>query len=167
MLGRLALLTGGAWIAAALALGCAPATPPSATTLPSAPVVTLDGVQTELGRIVRGRTALVSFWATWCTSCEKEVDALNRLSEKAVARGDALVVGVDVGEPRAKVDAFVRLRGLRYLQVLDKDFRLADALGQRDIPATLVIDRNGTIVYRGDALDSESLAAFRRTLGEP
>jgi hypothetical protein len=65
------------------------------------------------------------------------------------------------------VDAFVRRRGLRYTQVLDEDFRVADALGQRDVPATLVVDRGGTIVYRGDALDSASLMAFRRTLGEP
>ena len=82
-------------------------------------------------------------------------------------RGATLVVGVDVGEPRAKVDAFVRRRGLRYTQVLDEDFRLADALGQRDVPATLVIDRNGKIVYRGDALDRASLVAFRRTLDGP
>jgi hypothetical protein len=51
--------------------------------------------------------------------------------------------------------------------LLDEDFRVADALGQRDVPATLVVDRGGRIVYRGDALDSASLVAFRRTLGEP
>jgi thiol-disulfide isomerase/thioredoxin len=167
MLDRPSFLTGSVGVAAVLAMGCAAAKPNAVTALPSEPVVTLDGVQTELGRLVQGRAALVSFWATWCTSCDKEIDALNRLSERAAARGDGLVVGVAVGEPRAKVDAFVRVRGVRYLQVLDKDFRLADALGQRDIPATLVVDRTGRIVYRGDALDRASLAAFRKTLGEP
>jgi len=163
MLPRAAVLT---LLVAAGAAGCAGAARPVVTTLPSEPVTTLDGVQTELGRVVQGRVALVSFWATWCTGCEKEVDALNRLSERAAARGDALVVGVVVGEPRATVDAFVRRRGVRYLQVLDENFRLADALGQRDVPATLVVDRDGRIVYRGDALDRAGLVAFQRTLGE-
>jgi cytochrome c biogenesis protein CcmG/thiol:disulfide interchange protein DsbE len=167
VLDRSSLLTFAACALAAFATGCAAAKPKAVMALPSEPVETLDGVETDLGRLVHGRTALVSFWATWCTSCEREIDALNRLSERAAARGDALVVGVAVGEPRAKVDAFVRVRGVRYLQVLDKDFRLADALGQRDIPATLVVDRSGRIVYRGDALDSAGLAAFRKTLGEP
>jgi thiol-disulfide isomerase/thioredoxin len=149
-----------------LVAACAPAPRPAATTLPPEAVVTLDGMQTDLGRMIQGRATLLSFWATWCTGCEKELDALNRLSDRAEARGDALVVGVAVGEPRDTVDAFVRARGVRYVQILDKDFRLADALGQRDIPATLVVDRIGRIVYRGDALDGKSLAAFRRALGE-
>jgi len=163
MLPRAALLL---TLASASALGCAPSTRSEATTLPSEPVTTLDGGRTDLARVFQGRVALVSFWATWCEGCEKEMDTLNRLSEKAAARGDSLVVGVAVGEPKAKVDAFVRRRGLRYLQVLDEDFRLADALGERDVPATLVVDRSGRIVYRGEALDGKGLEAFRRTLGD-
>jgi peroxiredoxin len=164
MLSRNAFLT---LVPGALVAACAQATPHPTTTLPSEPVTTLEGAQTDLGRVVKGRVALVTFWATWCNGCEKELDALNRLSERTAARGDALVVGVAVGEPRATVDAFVRRHGLRYTQVLDEDFRLADALGQRDVPATLVVDRTGRIVYRGDALDGAGIVAFRRTLGEP
>jgi cytochrome c biogenesis protein CcmG, thiol:disulfide interchange protein DsbE len=136
-------------------------------TLPLESVTTLDGEKTELSRLVQGRVALVSLWATWCTGCEKEVEALNRLAERAAARGDAVVVGVAVGEPRATVDSFVRRRGLRYTQVLDEDFHLADALGQRDVPATLVVDRTGRIVYRGEAFGRDGLLVFRHTLGEP
>jgi thiol-disulfide isomerase/thioredoxin len=126
----------------------------------------LDGQSTDLSRLVGGRVAVVSLWATWCEACKKEVGALNRLAD-AAAQSDAIVVGVAVGESREAVEAFVRGRGIRYPQVLDQDFRLADALGQRDIPATLVVDRTGRIVYRGDALDSEALAVFGRTVAQP
>jgi thiol-disulfide isomerase/thioredoxin len=126
----------------------------------------LDGQSTELSRLVNGRVAMVSLWATWCEACQKEVDALNRLAA-ASAQADAIVVGVAVGESKEAVEAFVRGRGIRYPQILDQDFRLADALGQRDIPATLVVDRTGKIVYRGDALDGEALAVFGRTVAQP
>jgi peroxiredoxin len=97
----------------------------------------------------------------------REVGALNRLAASVAARDDAVVLGVAEGESRASVDAFVRDRGVRFAQVLDEDFRLADALGQRDVPTTLVVDRTGRIVYRGDSLNGASLAAFRAALDAP
>jgi len=117
--------------------------------------------------VLQGRVALVSLWATWCDACVREIGALNRASAVSASRTDALVVGVAVGESVATVGSFVRDRGVRYLQVVDDDFRLADALGQRDVPATLVIDRSGRIVYRGDALDGAGLEAFRAALEQP
>lgn len=125
----------------------------------------LDGQRTPIASVLRGRVAMVSLWATWCDACAREVGALNRLAALSAPRSDALVIGVAVGESRASVDAFVRDRDVRYPQVVDDDFRLADALGQRDLPATLVVDRAGRIVYRGEALDSAGLAAFREALG--
>ena len=148
-------------------LSCAPgARAPGATTLPQESLVTLTGERMELSSVVRGRVALLSFWATWCDTCTREIDSLNRLAARTAARGDALVVGVAVGEPRNAVDTFVREHGVRYAQLVDEDFRLADALGQRDVPATLVIDREGRVVYRGEALDGSGLEAFRRTLDQ-
>jgi peroxiredoxin len=136
----------------------------SATTLTAQTVVTLAGERTDLGHVTEGRVALVSLWATWCDACTKEIDALNRLAARTADRHDAMVVGVAVGESVASVDAFRRHHDMSYVQLVDEDFSLADALGQRRVPATHVIDRGGRIVYRGDVLDGEGLAAFRGAL---
>jgi hypothetical protein len=53
---------------------------------------------------------------------------------------------------------------VRYTQLVDEEFRFADSIGERRVPATLVLDRAGRIVYRGDALDARSLAALRDAL---
>jgi peroxiredoxin len=158
------------WLAFLVALSgaaCAPRPATTATALGNQTVMTLDGQRTPIASVLQGRVAVVSLWATWCDSCAREVAALNRLAALSSARSDALVIGVAVGESPASVDTFVRDRGVHYPQVVDEDFRFADALGQRDLPATLVVDRAGRIVYRGDALDGEGLAAFRATLGPP
>ena len=147
---------------------CAPALSrslPPAAQLPAAPLVTIDGDPADLVSMVRGRAAIISLWATWCDACSAEIGALNRLDEQASSRGDALVVGVAVGEPRAKVAEFARERGVKYARLVDEDFRLADALGERRVPTTLVVDRSGRIVYRGGTLDAAGLAAFRNALG--
>jgi thiol-disulfide isomerase/thioredoxin len=154
-------------LAAISAVGCAPPAQPAtqaATSLPPAPLVTLDGTATDLATVLHGRVAVVSFWATWCDACVSEIDALKRLEAQAGARIDAVVVSVAVGERRETVAAFARRVGLPYAQLVDEGFRLADALGQERVPATLVINRSGRIVFRGGALDPAGLAAFRSAL---
>jgi thiol-disulfide isomerase/thioredoxin len=146
--------------------GCAPRAASVAIVPPRQSVVMLSGQSIELGTLVNGRASLLSLWAPWCEACVKEVDALNRLAAKTAGRGDAAIIGVAVGESRASVDRFVRDHDVRYAQVIDENFRLADALGQRDVPATLVVNREGLIVYRGEALEARGLAAFRSLLGE-
>jgi peroxiredoxin len=146
----------------------APAGEPAVTSsapLPSIELATLEGGKAGVTSVAGGRVALVSLWATWCDSCEKEMDALNRL-HATIARGqDAVVIGVDVGEDPATVASFARRRGLQYAQLVDTDFAFADALGQRHVPATLVVDRQGRIVFRGDALDQRGLEALRQAIG--
>jgi peroxiredoxin len=132
--------------------------------LPAVGLATLSGEAAEVTQLAGGRVALVSLWATWCEACEKEIDALNRLHAKTLEGNDAVVIGVAVGEDREKVAAFAQRRGLRYAQVVDEHFAFADALGQRRLPATLVVDRQGRIVYRGDALDARGLEALRKAI---
>jgi peroxiredoxin len=155
-------------LASAITLACGHTGPVGSVPdrVPSQPVVTLTGESTALPRLAEGRVALVSFWATWCEACTREIDSLNRLQARAAERGDAVVIGVAVGEPRVKVESFVRRRDVKYVLLVDEDFRLADALGQRKVPATLVVDRSGRVVYRGDGLDGDGLAAFRKALGD-
>ena len=129
--------------------------------VPAVALETLSGERTEVARLAGGRVALVSLWATWCDACVREMDALNRLDSKTASGREAVVIAVDVGEERGKVAEFAHQRGLRYAQLVDRDFAFADALGQRRVPATLVVDRRGRIVYRGDALDAKSLDALR------
>jgi thiol-disulfide isomerase/thioredoxin len=132
--------------------------------LPAAPVRPLgESSDVALPASLRGRPALVSLWATWCTACREEFSELNRL-EEAAAKADAAVVGVAVGEDPSDVRRTVERERLRYRQFVDTDFRFSDALGVRRVPMTLVVDRSGAIVYVGGVLDSAALAAFRAQL---
>lgn len=151
-----------------IAAGCAApskpiAAPPPVTAVPSVMLTTLEGSPERLDAIVHGRVAVVSLWATWCEACAGEFAALGRLAEQAEARG-ATVVAVAVGEPHGQVAKFVAWRGLRYHQLVDEEFRFADALGQRRVPATLIVDRAGRVVFAGGALDETALAALRTAL---
>jgi peroxiredoxin len=134
--------------------------------LPAVEVKTLQGQPTRLQSFTAGKVALISFWAPWCEACTTEFDALDRLQADAQERG-AVVIAVAVGEPLAKVGEYVSARKPQYPQLVDEQFQLADALGQRRVPSTLVVDRDGHITYAGGALDRGALAALRSALEAP
>ena len=103
-------------------------------------------------------------WATWCEACAREFGALARLHE-ATRDVDAAVIAVAVGEPHAEVagvrPARGRCRGPSWSTSASSS---PTRSGRRRVPATLVLDRQGRIVYRGGAFDEGALAAFRRAL---
>lgn len=136
---------------------------PRLARVPAVELVTLAGQPARLDEAVGGRVAVVSLWATWCSSCREELAALVRLQARLRAQGGA-VVGVAVGEPRAAVQQFLRGHDAPAVQLVDERFGLADALGQDRVPATLVVDRRGVVVFSGGALDADALAALRGAL---
>jgi thiol-disulfide isomerase/thioredoxin len=119
----------------------------------------LEGTAVSLSSVLAGRATLVSFWAPWCEPCLHEQPELERLSRAAGAcRGS--VVGVAVGESSATVSAFVRDNQLTFPEFTDADFELADAMGQRRIPATVVFDAAARIVFTGSALADAAVDAL-------
>src|SRR5262252_3892887 len=142
----------------------APQTTGRLTDFHEIPVVSLDGRPAPLSSVLGKRPALVSFWAPWCEPCVRELPDLERLA-RALSPCGAVVVGVAVGEKPGAVGDFCRARGVTYPQLADEEFTLADALGQRRIPATVVLDGAQRVVFAGEALDGRAREALARALG--
>jgi peroxiredoxin len=122
-------------------------------------VMDLGGATTRLATVLGRQPALLSFWAPWCEPCLREQPDLQRLADRIRPCG-ATVLGVAVGEQPGTIAAFTSQGSLTFPQVIDPDFHLADALGQRHIPTTLVLDGDQKIVFAGHALDARGIAAL-------
>jgi thiol-disulfide isomerase/thioredoxin len=123
----------------------------------------VTGATTPLSVVLERRPTLVSFWAPWCEPCVREQPELERLSRAARTCGGA-VVGVAVGEAPDAIAAFVRRNGITFPQFTDEHFELADAMGQRRIPAIVVFNGAEEVVFAGDALNPGSIAALKTAL---
>jgi len=134
--------------------------------LPSANVRTLEGqtinVQ-ELGKT--GKITVISFWATWCSPCKKELDAIMDYYEDWQKDYDMELVAISVDDARsaAKVPGMVKEKDWKYRILLDPAKELQLAANIQAVPHTYVLDQNGHIVFEhngytpGDELELEEL----------
>ena len=154
-----------------MALGVSCASEPGRASTPAsrqrAPLTidlqTPDGATTRLDAVLAGRVGVVSLWAPWCEACVGELPALARLAERADPRR-AIAVAVAVGETPESVVRFFSGRAPPCAQLVDRAFQFSDAIGSKQVPTTLVIDRNGRIVFVGGVLDAAALVALQAVL---
>ncbi|HMX39305.1 MAG TPA: TlpA disulfide reductase family protein [Saprospiraceae bacterium] len=132
--------------------------------LPSANVKTLEGqslnVQ-ELGK--SGKITVISFWATWCSPCKKELDAIKDYYDEWKEKYGVELVAVSVDDARtaAKIPAMVKEKGWEYRILLDSNKEFQQTANVASVPYTILLNASGNIVFEhtgytpGDELELE------------
>ena len=96
----------------------------------------------------RGRLVLVNFWATWCGPCAEEMPSLDRLQARLGSRLTVLAISEDRRGGDA-VDPFLAKLKLADLAVyLDARNSALQAFGLVGLPTSILIDRDGRMVWR-------------------
>ncbi len=103
---------------------------------------TLDGESFTLSDL-RGRPAVVNFWATWCPPCRAEIPHFQQASR--AYNGQVAIIGVDDGEPRDRVAPFARDMGMTYPVPLDSLSEVSRRYRVSSLPTTFFIDADGVI----------------------
>jgi len=130
--------------------------------LPTVVLDRLDSPAVALTEYAHGRVMVVDLWASWCEACKATSAQVERLAQR-YEQTDLLVVGVNIGERADLVRSY--LGDARTLPTfLDPDFAFADALGARELPAVLVVDRSGKVVRHTKSLDADGLDLIRSLL---
>lgn len=109
---------------------------------------TLDGRSINLAEL-RGRPVLVTFWATTCTSCMKEMPHLISLYRELAPRG-LEIIGVAMSyDPINDVIALSKNRQIPYPIAHDTHNKAALAFGDvRLTPTNILIAPDGRIVQQ-------------------
>jgi DsbE subfamily thiol:disulfide oxidoreductase len=110
---------------------------------PELPSQVLQGPKVDLASL-RGRPALVNFWASWCTPCKEEMPELERIARELGGR--ASVVGIDWNDSTQNAKAFIRQHDLTYPILRDGSGEVASRYGISGLPTTFVLDSDGRIV---------------------
>lgn len=98
---------------------------------------------------LHGRPVIVHFWATWCTSCRKELPSLDALA--STLRADDVVflaVSIDMEPSADEVRSYAHELGVSIPVYLAREGDVTDRYWTWGVPVTYLIDRSGRLVAR-------------------
>ena len=120
-------------------------------TLPSVSLKDMDGKPKNMADYSKnGKITIISFWATWCSPCKKELNNINEIYDEWKSKYNLELVAICTDNARnvPKVKPYVLGQGWEYEIIMDvnQDFRRAMNVVQ--IPHTFLLYASGNIVYQ-------------------
>jgi thiol-disulfide isomerase/thioredoxin len=104
--------------------------------------VTFLGTPPEL----KGKAAIVEFWATWCPPCRASIPHLNEINKKFKDKG-LVVIGIS-DEPKETVEKFRKGLPMEY-NVAVGGAAIEKKFGINGIPHAFIVGKDGKIVWHG------------------
>jgi peroxiredoxin len=111
---------------------------------------------------LRGKVALVNFWATWCPPCRSEMPDLDALYQRFKSQG--LVVLAISNEDAATVKPFVNKFKITFPVLLDPGDSVNEQYKISGIPKTFIYGRDGRLVAQ--AIDMRTSGQFQDMLAQ-
>lgn len=120
-------------------------------TLPSANIKTLDGKTVSTATLDNdGNPIILSFWASWCRPCIKELTAIADLYEDWQDETGVKLIAISVDDARSvnNVRPLVNARGWEYEFYLDSNSDLSRAMGVTNVPHTFLLNGKKEVVHQ-------------------
>jgi cytochrome c biogenesis protein CcmG, thiol:disulfide interchange protein DsbE len=134
-----------------LVLGLSAQAQENQASLPNVSLKDLQGNTVNIAELATtGQPVILSFWATWCTPCKKELTNYADLYEDWQADFGVKIVAISIDDARntAKVKSYVNGVKWPFDVLLDPNEDMKRSLNFQTVPFTMLLDKNGKIVYR-------------------
>ncbi|HPF92984.1 MAG TPA: TlpA disulfide reductase family protein [Tenuifilaceae bacterium] len=120
-------------------------------TLPSVSIKTLDGKTVSTSTLDNdGKPIILSFWASWCRPCIKELSAIADLYEDWKDETGVKLIAISIDDARTlnNVRPMVNARGWEYEFYLDANSDLRRAMGVTNVPHTFILNGKKEVVFQ-------------------
>lgn len=128
-------------------------------TAPDFTVELLDGSRQRLSDL-QGRVVLLTFWASWCPTCQAEMEVVGEQIIDRFAGAPFTFLPVSRAESRDEVCAFMERNGYSFSVGLDPDGQIYGLYATNYIPRHYVIAPDGTVVYQSVDYDREKFSTL-------
>ncbi|NRB62751.1 MAG: TlpA family protein disulfide reductase [Saprospiraceae bacterium] len=118
--------------------------------LPDVQVRTMAGQSFAIQDILEeGQPVILSFWASWCKPCHRELNAFQDNLGQWQERFGVKVVAVTIDTRRqlARAKSIAATQGWDFLFLSDQENTLKNALNFPAIPQTYLVQPDGTILF--------------------
>ncbi len=118
--------------------------------VPDVEVKTLEGKSVNIqDYLEEGKVTVMSFWATWCSPCKKELNTIADYYPEWQEKYNMNLLAITIDNTRAlrKVKPMVDNFGWEYTVLSDVNEDLKKAMNFQTVPQTFVVDQEGNVVY--------------------
>lgn len=117
--------------------------------IPAVELKDMDGKSVNTGKLGFEGPVIISFWATWCSPCKRELNTIQDLYEDWQQKTGVHLVAVSVDDEKTKnsVPVYVNGKSWDYLVLMDPNGDFKRAMGVNNVPHTFLVDKDGNIVY--------------------
>jgi len=113
---------------------------------------TLDSGKSFTTSSIKGKPLIMTFWASWCAPCKKELPALAEIYRDK--HGEGLeVIGINVDEDPAAARRYLKQNPLPFPVVMDSKKQIMKLFQTRGVPTTFWVTRSGQIRQRSVGYD--------------
>ena len=107
----------------------------------------VDGSGTLALSSLRGKTVIVNFWASWCSTCKEEAQVVSDVEKKWRAKG-VVFLGVDSHDTTAGAHTYIQNYGIGFQSVQDPESAIGAQYDVTGLPETYFLDTKGKIVEK-------------------
>lgn len=96
-----------------------------------------------------GKVTVVSFWATWCVPCKKEIKNMKEKLAGWQKEADFNYMTISIDETRAEglVRSYAKAQGWDFPYYIDPNSDLKRSINFQNVPYTIIVDKDGKIVW--------------------
>ncbi|MCB0476927.1 MAG: TlpA family protein disulfide reductase [Crocinitomicaceae bacterium] len=118
--------------------------------IPNVTLKDVNGNEIKTGELSNdGKPMIINFWATWCSPCKRELEAISEVYDDWVEETGVVLYAVSIDDEKTKsrVKPYVDGKGWDYVILLDPNSDFRRALGVNNPPQTFLVNGEGKIVW--------------------
>jgi thiol-disulfide isomerase/thioredoxin len=123
------------------------------TLLPDFELADLQGRKWKLADL-KGKTAFINLWATWCGPCLRELPYVQKLSEQMKEHKDVLILTLNIDEELGLVEPFMKENKYNFPVILGQAYAQG-TMGVYSIPRNWIVSVDGKLTFEGIGFGNE------------